>query len=107
MKLRETAPATGAAAKQASKNSISSSLSAYERRCVERLVRGCCERKILDYYVGTTNSPEYIRQLKAKGLKIICHKVKGLNRDGRKVWWGNYCLDSGSMAKAKALLGSE
>lgn len=77
----------------------------YEKRCLERLLQGKCERSSLDKHIGTTNAPEYIRQLRLKNLKIITSKVRGLNRDGRKVWWGSYCLDTSSLEKAKQLLG--
>lgn len=103
MSNKKATPATGAAPKTKANNITS--LSDYERRCLERLIEGCCERSSLDRFIGTTNSPEYIRHLRAKGLNITTYRARGFNRDGRKIWWGEYGLDAGSVAKAKAMLG--
>ena len=79
----------------------------YQRRCLKALIIAPVDRSDLDKAIGTTNAPEYIRQLKEKGLSINTTKVKGINRDGRKIWWGRYVLDAGSLAKARAMLGDD
>lgn len=106
MSTKKATPSTDAAPDKDNANTVCR-LGAYEKRCLESLIIGSCERSNLDRFIGTTNSPEYIRQLRAKGLKIITHRAKGFNRDGRKIWWGKYSLDTGSLAKAKGLLGGE
>ena len=76
----------------------------YQRRCLVRLLAGPCERSKLDRYIGTTNSPEYIRQLRAKGLMVLTRKVKGFNRDGKAIWWGEYQIATESIVRARSLL---
>lgn len=107
MESKQATPSTGAATKFTTNNITYHRLGDYEKRCLECLILGSCERSKLDKVIGTTNSPEFVRQLRLKGLKIHTSKVKGLNRDGKKVWWGEYYLDAGSFAKAKAMLGGE
>lgn len=107
MSKKKATPKKEAATITKAKPNTVCSLGNYEKRCLESLIIGSCERSNLDQFIGTTNSPEYIRQLRAKGLKIITHKARGFNRDGRKIWWGEYSLDAGSLAKAKGLLGVE
>ena len=105
MSLGEATPATGAATKQIKNSSTICTLGSYEKRCLERLLQGACERPHLDRYIGTTNSPEFVRQLRRKGLRIVTGKVRGVNRDGRSVWWGKYTLEQESKVHALKLLG--
>lgn len=111
---KETSAATEAASTDtntannpAPKNTKVCIVGSYERRCLERLLKSDCERPHLDKVVGTTNSPEFIRSLRRRGLTILTSRVKGLNRDGRRVWWGKYHLISESIPMAKKLLGVE
>ena len=102
---KATSPNSKAAPKQASNDSTICTLGSYEKRCLERLLQGCCERPHLDRYIGTTNSPEFIKRLRRKSLDIVTNKVSGINRDGRYIWWGRYCLAEDTIPKAKQLLG--
>ena len=46
----------------------------------------------LDRAIGTTNSAEYVRRFRRRGLRIITTRAYGLNRDGKMVWWGSYSI---------------
>jgi len=63
-----------------------------EHRLLSQLLRGQTSRKILDGIIGTTNTPEYVSRLRERGVDIAMEWVSGLNRDGRKVRWGEYYL---------------
>lgn len=105
MKNQATSPDSKAAQITKVNSNTICTLGDYERRCLERLAQGCCERRELDRYIGTTNAPEFIKQLRRKSLKITTSRVKGLNRDGRSIWWGKYCLDPSSREQALLMLG--
>ena len=79
----------------------------YERRLLSQLVKGQASRKSLDSIIGTTNTPEYVRRLRERGLGIVTHKAHGLNRDGRRVWWGIYRLDDADKARVLNALGAQ
>lgn len=79
----------------------------YEHRLLSQLVKGQTSRKSLDSIIGTTNTPEYVRRLRERGLGIVTHKAHGLNRDGRRVWWGIYRLDDADKARVLNALGAQ
>lgn len=86
-------------------NSIIKLTAPYERRCLAALLKSPVERTDLDKAIGTTNSPEFIRQLKRKGLVIHTENIPFMNRDGKNSWRGKYHLDPLSRKLAKAMLG--
>lgn len=80
----------------------------YELRLLSQLLRGQTSRKILDEAIGTTNSPEYVRRLRDRGkagVPIGMEWVSGLNRDGRRVRWGEYYLLPADCERVKLTLG--
>ncbi|QTR52293.1 hypothetical protein [Thiothrix unzii] len=80
----------------------------YEHRLLSQLLRGQTSRKILDGIIGTTNTPEYVRRLRERekgGIYIAMEWVSGLNRDGRKVRWGEYYLLPDDYDRVRLSLG--
>lgn len=80
----------------------------YEHRLLSQLLRGQTSRKILDGIIGTTNTPEYVRRLRDRGdsgVTIAMEWVSGLNRDGRKVRWGEYYLLPADYDRVRLSLG--
>lgn len=63
-----------------------------ERRLLMALIERPHSREELDKEIGTTNSPEYVRRYRQRGLTIVTNKAYGHNRDGRPVWWGVYSI---------------
>jgi len=49
-------------------------------------------RETLDGYIGCSNAPEIVRQLRAKGISIDCQEVKSVDRDGKPCYPGRYRL---------------
>lgn len=82
----------------------------YEYRLLEQLLREQTNRELLDKIVGTTNSPEYVHRLRRReesGVNIGMEWVSGLNRDGRKVRWGEYYLHPEDRERVRAALGEQ
>lgn len=80
----------------------------YESRLLAQLLRGQTSRKVLDDIVGTTNTPEYVRRLRDRetgGVYIAMEWVSGVNRDGRKVRWGEYYLLPDDIDRVRLSLG--
>jgi hypothetical protein len=61
-------------------------------RCLDRLWLGPVMRSDLDDVIGTTNAPQTVSQIRAKGVHIHCKDIPGIDRDGRKCWPGRYSL---------------
>mgnify|MGYP001274411051 CR=1 FL=1 len=79
----------------------------YEHRLLSQLLRGQTNRKILDDIIGTTNAPEYVSRLRERGVDIAMEWVSGLNRDGRKVRWGEYYLPPHEYDRVRLSLGCD
>lgn len=77
----------------------------YEHRLLSQLLRGQTSRKILDGIIGTTNTPEYVRRLRDRGLDIHMDWVRGLNRDGKKIKYGEYYLLPDDYDRVRKSLG--
>ncbi len=77
----------------------------YEHRLLLQLLHGQTSRKVLDSIIGTTNTPEYVRRLRERGLDIGMDWVGGLNRDGRKIRWGEYYLLPADINRVRKSLG--
>lgn len=65
---------------------------ARQSRAVECLARGPAMREVLDGYIGCSNAPEIVRQLRNKGVSIDCQEVKSVDRDGKPCYPGKYSL---------------
>ena len=78
-----------------------------EHRLLSQLLRGQTNRKILDDIIGTTNAPEYVSRLRERGVDIAMEWVSGLNRDGRKVRWGEYYLPPHEYDRVRLSLGCD
>lgn len=81
----------------------------YESRLLAQLLEGQTSRKTLDQVIGTTNTPEYVRRLRdrgASGVNICMAWVRGLNRDGRRIRWGEYYLLPADVDRVRDVLGA-
>lgn len=109
MSMKQTAPATGAAPKAVIDHSktIIKLKAPYQRRCLIALVCAPVERTDLDRVIGTTNAPEFVKQLRRKGLTIHTEKIPFVNRDGHNKWRGKYHLDPKSRTAANQMLGGD
>lgn len=77
----------------------------YEHRLLAKLLHGQTSRKVLDSVIGTTNTPEYVRRLRDRGLDIGMEWVSGLNRDGKKIKYGEYYLLPADYDRVRHSLG--
>ena len=77
----------------------------YETRLLNALLDKPHSRLDLDRVVGTTNSAEYVRRFRRRGLNIVMSRVTGLNRDGKRIWWGVYHIDDADKARVLDALG--
>lgn len=77
----------------------------YEIRCLKALIIAPVDRSDLDRAIGTTNAPEFVKQLRRKGLTIHMEKIRFINRDGHRIWRGRYHLDPKSREQALLMLG--
>lgn len=78
----------------------------YEHRLLAQLLHGQTSRKVLDSVIGTTNTPEYVRRLRDRGLDIGMDWVSGLNRDGKKIKYGEYYLLPADYDRVRQSLGA-
>lgn len=88
-------------------NTITKLRAPYQRRCLKALLLGAVERTDLDRAIGTTNAPEFVKQLRRKGLDIDMEKIPFINRDGHKCWRGRYHLHPSSRTTALLMLGGQ
>lgn len=79
----------------------------YEIRCLRALLIAPVDRSDLDRAIGTTNAPEFVKQLRRKGLVIHMEKIRYINRDGHRIWRGRYHLDPKSREQALLMLGGD
>ena len=77
----------------------------YERRLLAALILRPHSRRELDDAIGTTNSAEYVRRFRRRGLSIITTRAYGLNRDGRQIWRGIYHILRGDRGRVLDALG--
>lgn len=82
-----------------------SPLCPYEARLLRALLDKPHSRLELDRAVGTTNSAEYVRRFRRRGLNIVMRRVTGLNRDGKPIWWGIYNIDDADKGRVLDALG--
>lgn len=82
-----------------------SPLCPYETRLLHALLDKPHSRFELDRAIGTTNSAEYVRRFRRRGLNIVMRRVTGLNRDGKAIWWGVYSLDDTDKGRVLDALG--
>ncbi|SFC31707.1 hypothetical protein SAMN05660479_01475 [Microbulbifer thermotolerans] len=67
-------------------------LSPRQWRVLSALLKRPRSREELDRIAGASNSPELIRQLRQRGITILCERVSHIDRDGVKGWHGVYRL---------------
>ena len=100
MSTKKAAPMTDAAAINVKTNSTPIRIACpYERRLLAALILRPQSRRELDDAIGTTNSAEYVRRFRRRGLRIITTRAYGLNRDGRQIWWGIYHILRGDRGR--------
>lgn len=78
-----------------------------ELRAIDALLQADCSgvsRNDLDLICGSSNSPEIIRRLRAKGLHIDCEIKDTVNRFGEPVRAGFYSLTRQGAAKLRLWL---
>ena len=107
METKKAAPMTDAAPNMQPNHTKIHIACPYEHRLLSQLLRGQTSRKILDGIIGTTNTPEYVRRLRDRGLDIGIEWVRGLNRDGRKIKYGEYYLLANDYDRVRKSLGVE
>lgn len=107
MNLEATTPATGAATETTSANisTVHKLRAPYQIRCLKALLLAPVDRSDLDRAIGTTNAPEFVKQLRRKGLNIEMEKIQFINRDNHKCWRGRYHLHPSSRQKALLMVG--
>lgn len=76
-----------------------------ERRILEGLTAGPKTREQVDRLGRVSNGPEYIRQLRARGLVIHCERRCFTNEEGNRCCPGVYQLDERSVPRALEMLG--
>ena len=107
MDTKKAAPVTDAALQIAEPDNTKIRIACpYEHRLLSQLLRGQTSRKILDGIIGTTNTPEYVRRLRDRGLDIGMEWVSGLNRDGKKIKYGEYYLLPADINRVRKSLGA-
>ena len=62
------------------------------------------KRKEIDRIAGASNGPELIAELRRRGLRIPCHRVPGIDRDGYPIKFGVYEFDDDDRRKLAAWL---
>lgn len=78
------------------------------RRLIQALRQGSLSRIEADLVVGTTNAPEYVRELRRTfGLSITTERVSSTDRDGQPTRTGVYHLDPGAEELADFLLSRD
>lgn len=105
MRTKKAAPMTDAAAIDVNTNSTPIRIACpYDRRLLAALILRPHTRRELDDAIGTTNSAEYVRRFRQRGLQIITTRAYGLNRDGRQIWRGIYHIMGGGSVRVLAAL---
>lgn len=105
MDKKKTNPATELASNTQPNNTKIHIACPYEHRLLSQLLHGQTSRKVLDSIIGTTNTPEYVRRLRDRGLDIGIEWVGGLNRDGKKIRYGEYYLLPDDYDRVRKSLG--
>lgn len=105
MEKKHTAPAQGSI-QMAHENSIQISTHR-QRRLIEALYVRPHSREELDRIVGTSNSPETVRQVRELGLTVPCRFVSHVDRDGVKGRHGVYSLTETDRQKLRRPLACQ
>ncbi|WP_181389645.1 helix-turn-helix domain-containing protein [Leucothrix pacifica] len=106
MNTKKATPKNEAAPSPKAKNNINIISCPRQKRVLIRLIKASTTvRELLG--VAGNNPAETIRQLRNRGLFISLSWHKGRDQDGKPCRYGEYCLDTGSLTKAKAMLGSD
>lgn len=106
MDKKKTNPATELASNTQPNHTSIRIACPYEHRLLSQLLRGQTSRKVLDGIIGTTNTPQYVSRLRGRGLNIGMEWVSGLNRDGRKIKYGEYYLLPDDCDRVRKSLGA-
>lgn len=62
------------------------------------------KREEIDRIAGASNGPELIAELRRRGLRIPCHRVPGIDRDGHPIKFGVYEFDNDDRRAVNAWL---
>lgn len=74
-------------------------------RLLSALLSGPITREQVDAITGASNGPdEVLKARRQYGLQIPCHRRAGLDRDHRRVEFGNYRLTRHDRARVARLL---
>ena len=79
-------------------------LCARELRAVKRLLDGPVWREELDKVIPSSNGPDVIFRLRAKGFTVPCQRVRVLNRFGEPCYPGRYYFTENDERLAMELL---
>jgi hypothetical protein len=106
MDIKKADPATESASYDTASNNNRIHIACpYEHRLLSQLLHGQTSRKVLDNVIGTTNTPEYVRRLRDRGLNIGMEWVSGFNRDNKKIKYGEYYLLPADINRVRKSLG--
>ena len=73
-------------------------------RLLEALLDGPLSREALDRGIGTSNSPDVVFRLRARGFDLPCERRRGIDRDGRPCSFGIYRMTARDADKAVRIL---
>ncbi|SFC86198.1 hypothetical protein SAMN05660479_02567 [Microbulbifer thermotolerans] len=76
-------------------------LSPRQWRALSALLKRPHSREELDRIAGASNSPELIRQLRQRGINILCKRIKHIDRDGLIGWHGVYWIPASEKQRLK------
>lgn len=62
-------------------------------RVIHALLMRPRKREEIDRIAGASNGPELIAELRRRSLRIPCHRVPGIDRDGYPIKFGVYEFD--------------
>jgi len=75
-------------------------------RALQELLKGPCTVRQLIDRTGANGIPQLIVGLRKKGLKIETLDRHGIDRDGRRIWYGEYILLDESRELAEKLINA-
>lgn len=62
------------------------------------------KREEIDRIAGASNGPELIAELRRRGLRTLCQRTPGIDRDGHPIKFGIYAFDDEDRRKLNTWL---
>lgn len=73
-------------------------------RVLHSLMLRARRREEIDRIAGASNGPELIAELRRRGLRAVCRRTPGIDRDGKPIKFGVYSLDDADRRAINAWL---